>query len=897
MMTPRSPCADTGPVELLERQPQLGALHEYVADLRSRDGRLVLISGEAGVGKSTLIDELEHEAPSDLRWYVGACDGLFTPRALGPLRDIAVQVGEELTSLVAPGVQREDLFAAFLDHLREVGPVVVVIEDVHWADEATLDLLRYVGRRLRKVPALLLVSYRDDGVSANDALRIALGELATLRATRRVSVPPLTRPAVERLAVSAGLQGDQLYRLTGGNPFFVSEMLQSAGSEIPPSARDAVLARLGRLSEPARTCAWVAALMGARVEPELLAVVAPDLPPALDELLASGILVADGAGLRFRHELTRLAVEQDVPIHHARDVHTALLRILLTFHEERDDVDAARLAYHAEGAADGDAVLLWAPHAGRQAAALGAHREATEQFQRAVRFIGGADQATAADIYDHLAVEQSLADAWDRAAESAELALRLWREVGDRAREGGTLCFLSRVTWRLCRPEELEYAEAGLAAVEPLGDGPELARATGALAFACAHAARTDRALELADRAEQLARRHGLDDVLAESMIVRGIVTSAMECVVEGLHVAVDAGESELAGCAYGYLQDRLQVQRRFAEAEHWFREGEVYCEEHDIATWGYCLEAHHGTALMERGEYQEAALISRRVLTRSVISPENRVASLLCLGIVLARRGQHDEAAPYLDEAAESAVRSRLDSWVAEVLPVRAEARWLAGDDDGARADLILTASARAARGPWWLGRIETWTRRLGMPPTEPDSTCPEPYLLWLGGRPDEAAVAFDELGSPYDAALALYDVGDEAGLREALARFEALGADAASHRTRRALRELGVRGVPTGARLTTRANPAGLTQRELEVLDLVGAGLTNDQIADHLVISPRTVDHHVSAVLGKLGARTRGEASERARRLGLLADPRPLQPGGGSVTPNPATARRSST
>jgi len=859
-------------MELLERTAQLEALRQYAAEVRAGDGRLLLVSGEAGGGKSSLIESFEQDsAAAGISWYVGACDGLFTPRALGPLRDIAAQAGGALADLVADGAQRDDLFPALLDHLRDAGPVALVFEDVHWADEATLDLLGYLGRRLRGVPALVILSYRDDERQTNYLLQSALGELARLRATRRISVPPLTAAAVEQLARVAGVEGGELFRLTGGNPFFVAEVLRTPDAAVSPSVRDAVLARLARLDQRARDCAWTSALMGARIDADLLRRVDPELPVSLDDLLAFGILQADGRDLRFRHELTRLAVEQDAPGHRAREIHQRLLTILAAGH---DDPDPARLAHHAEGAGDAEAVLSWARIAGGQAAGLGAHREAVAQYRRAARFAVDAPLAVAADIHERLAVELSYQDAWEDAASSAHTALDLWRTVGDPEREGATLALLSRVMWRLCRPEEQEYAEAALTAVAPLGDGPATARAVSAVALARAHAMRVEEAVEAADRAERIARAHGLDDVVAESMIVRAAVAHSTDQMEEAVRFGTSAGVAEQAACAYAYLADRLQMQRRFDEADRWYREGDGYCEEHDIATWGYCLEAHHGVALLEQGRWQEAADISRRVLARPVISPENRVASLVALGTVLARRGAHDDAAPFLDEAVESALRSGLGNWIAEVLPVRAEARWLAGDDDGARADLAIAAPSIGLRGPWDQARIETWLLRLGMPTADGGDRAayPEPYARWLSGDWAEAARLFDDLGCPYDAALALFDSGEVEAMRAALARLEVLGADAAAERVRRGLRSAGARAVPTGPRKKTRAHPAGLTPREAEVLDLVVAGCTNAQIADRLFLSVRTVDHHVSAVLGKLGIRTRSEAVDQARVLGLV-------------------------
>ena len=278
---------------LLEREAAQAALADYAREASNGSGRLVLVSGEAGIGKSALVDQLRQTLPA-VRWSWGACDGLFTPRPLGPLFDLASQLGGELDRLCQAGAGRDELFRALLHQLSEQGPLhVVVIEDVHWADESTVDLLRYLGRRLRDAAVLLVVTYRDDGLTATDPLRIALGDLATQRPTRRISLGPLSRDAVRVLAAGSGLEPAGLYELTGGNPFYVTEVLAAGMSEIPTSARDAVLARAARLPAGAREVLDVAALTGTRVEPPLLTAVTGCPPPVLDELLASGLLTAD----------------------------------------------------------------------------------------------------------------------------------------------------------------------------------------------------------------------------------------------------------------------------------------------------------------------------------------------------------------------------------------------------------------------------------------------------------------------------------------------------------------------------------------------------------------------------------------------------------------------------
>ena len=375
-----------GDMRLLERELQLGALRDYAVDARGGDGRLVLVSGEAGIGKSSLVEAFV-DGLADARVAWTSCDGAFTPSALGPLQDVADQWGGAVRVACAEGVPRDARFAALLSMLREHGDggglSVLVVEDLHFADEATLDLLGHLARRLRAVKALVVATYRDDGLAENRVLREAIGEVSTQRSSRRIALPPLSPRAVDELSRGTDHVAAAVHALTGGNPFFVSEVLRAEGEELPASARDAVLARAARLSPGGREVLDAAALVGERVEPALLHVVTGAASAALDEPVANGLLVADGTVLRFRHEIARRAIEQEVGPHAGAETHRRILAEL-----ERSGADDARLAHHAEGAQDRDAVVRYARLAGDRSAALASRREAATQYRRALRYVG-----------------------------------------------------------------------------------------------------------------------------------------------------------------------------------------------------------------------------------------------------------------------------------------------------------------------------------------------------------------------------------------------------------------------------------------------------------------------------------------------------------------------------
>jgi tetratricopeptide (TPR) repeat protein len=753
-------------VRLLERQAALAALAGYADEARRGDGRLVLVAGEAGIGKSALVEQLRHDLP-EARWSWGACDGLFTPRPLGPLFDMAGQLGGELAELCRAGAAREELFRALLAQVSAPGTLnVLVVEDVHWADEATVDLLRFLGRRLWDAPVLLITTYRDDSLAADDPLRIALGDLATQRSTRRVDLAPLSSEAVRVLAAGTGLDAAELYRLTAGNPFYVTEVVAAGLGVVPVSARDAVLARAGRLRSGSREVLDVAALIGARVELDLLASATASSLPVLDELLSSGLLAVDGQWLGFRHEIARLAVAQAVPAHRRPGIHARILAALGSL----GCGDEARMAFHAEAAGDRPAVLRHAPSAARQAAELASHREAAAQFERALRFAVGADPAVVAGLYDGLAYQLMLVGRLQGAVDAGEQALALWRQAGDRVHEGGTLRNLSYALQPLGRgADAAAAAEAAVTVLESLGPTVELARAYSSLAHARMLNAEHQAAIELAVRAQAIAGPLGALDVLSDALNTQGCSVCNLGGEWTGylhraLDVALSAGLDEQATRAFKNLCGSYVDQRRFAEAERYFTEGVAYCDEHDIGSHAAFLRGQQAVALERTGRWDEAVALGTELLA-SADAPVYRLGALEVLGVIRARRGER-AAWDYLDEAAAAADATGEPQWIIGARLARAETHWLQGEPHLAAREAERADDVAAGATEWERGEIAAWLRRTGSP-RPPRGELAEPCRLQVAGEWAAASREWDDLGCPYEAALALHDADDEAALR----------------------------------------------------------------------------------------------------------------------------------
>ena len=857
---------------LLEREATLDALRNALAEAASGSGKMVIVAGEAGGGKTTVIRRFCDENALTARVTWGACDPLFTPRPLGPFLEVGEELGGTLQRALVDGAGPHDVAAGLVHELARHEPGILVLEDVHWADEATLDVLRLITRRLETLPTLVVASLREDELHPRHPLRITLGELATSRNVRQIRLEPLSLAAVSRLAEPHRIDPAELHRKTAGNPFFVVEILGSGGTEIPDTLRDAVLARAARLDDPARALLDAVAAVPPRAEAWLLDELSGRGLGALEDCLTSAMVSFDHAGVAFKHELARLAIYEAIPPHRRLDLHRRALAALAD--PPTGTPDPSVLAHHAEAAGDGEAVLRFATVAATQATTLGAYREAAAQYARILRCAAGLPPADRVQLLVHQSEACFTADQYDVGIAALEEALELCRATGRRSSEGDVLRRLSEFLWCPGRTAEAgARAQEAVTLLETLPAGRELGLAYANLATLRLSASFPEEALIHARRALDLAEQLDDDGIAIGALVTIGICDSASGGVDLSLERARRTGQLKQVVYALNMRAAIAVDAHRYEEAGADITQALELCSEHGYDLFRLYLLALRARLELDVGRWADAAETASAVLRVPRTSTTPRIQALVVLGLVRARRGD-PSVQELLDEALELAWPTGELLRVAPVAAGRAEAAWLRGDRDGVDEATSAPLELALERGEGWVaGPLACWRLRAGLEvQAVPDA--PEPWDIELDGRPVDAADRWTAFGCSYDAALALAGSDGEDNLRRAHDILRELGAPPATAIVARRLRESGVRGIPRGPRPSTSRNVARLTARELDVLRLLADGLGNAAIAERLFLSPRTVGHHVSAILRKLGVGSRGEAVAAARHLGLLED-----------------------
>jgi DNA-binding CsgD family transcriptional regulator/tetratricopeptide (TPR) repeat protein len=847
---------------LVERDQALGLLADLLDGASDGRGRVALIRGEAGIGKTTVVKEFV-AGIDDAHIMWGGCDDLMAARPLGPLWDMAFDEPALLESLESS--QRQSTFTTVLELLsRSLRPTVMIIEDIHWADDATVDLVKFVGRRIDRTHGLLVLTYRDGEVVGDHPLRVALGDLP-YGLVERIPLDPLSE---EGVALLAGVDIDprSLWELTGGNPFFVSEVVATAGENVPSSIRDAVNARVRRLSAQARALVELTCVSPSKIELVIIEDALGDVSDAIAECEEAGILELSGDSLRFRHELARRAVERELPLITRRSLNLACLGAC-----ERLGFDLSRCAHHAREAEDAESIVRILPDAARRASEMESHAEALATLRALEPYIDRLTPEQQAAHYDLWAFEEYLSA--DRGMEMIEKAIEIRRELGEPGALGNSLLIASRVAWvGTNRSLAVRYAEEAADVVEAIG-GEDLAMAYSVLSqlamlggFADATVAWAEKALALVGETDSPVKGHALNNIGAVKMT--GDLSAGLDELLESRRIsaAVNNVHDETRACvnlAWNYL-----THYELDDAIAWIEEAMTVAGDAEMPSFESYTYAEKAWWHEMRGEWDQAEAVATSLIERGTSLKTAQTVSSILLAKIASRRGS-PAARDLIDDAIRMAEFSEEAQRLGPAYAVLAEYGWLGGELTQEELDRAVEVMHWCAEhlNQWSAGEIAQWLALMHVLDEVPRDT-PESFRLLVAGDWAEAAAWWEDHGVPYERAVA-QSHGDPKAQLAALDTLDELGAGPLGARIRNSLHEAGVTGVPRGPQKATRDSPLGLTARQTDVLALLVEDLTNAEIADRLFISTRTVDHHVSAILTKLGANSRSEAAEKARQV----------------------------
>jgi DNA-binding CsgD family transcriptional regulator/tetratricopeptide (TPR) repeat protein len=850
-------------VELLERDQALTTLAAAHASAGRGAGRVVVVTGEPGIGKTSLVTRFLGDLEDGARVLSGTCDDLSIPRPLGAIRDLVGSVSVPLERALAEGAAAHEVQSLLIDELElPPRPTVLVLEDVHWADDATLDSITVLGRRIASLPAVLIVTFRAGELPPSHPLHVVIGAIRPEDSVF-LELAPLSESAVSSLA--GGDAGD-VHAVTGGNPFYVTELLATRTTdELPPSVAKAVLGRAARLDDPSRRLVELASVVPSRVPISLLDAVMPDWAAAAEEPERRQLVEVDAQHVRFRHELARNAIRSSIPIAARRRLHDQILKALLA-----EGAEPADIVHHAEAAGAEEVVSEYALVAARRAATLGSNREAFSHYRRAAQFVDRLSPPERASLLEELATAAYTVGRLEGAFVGIERAIDVYRALGDEEAVGRCLRALSRYHWVAGDGYAAHRAALeAIAILEPLGPSVELARAYGVVSQLTMLAEDVEPALAWGNRALELAESLGDERTRAFALVNMGTARinadpSAFAELLEAHAVADAAGDPHEGARALENLGMSLLHWVQPEEALRYGQQAEAYAWDHELLIIVSYSTAVVAWLRLRNGEWEEAERLTRRE------TESGRFVRLLAktvLAELAVRRGDAG-VAERLEELAAEADRTGELQRIVPLLELAVELALTSGSPMPVERFEALRALPTGGihRGRLAM-RIAAWAAVAGVE-FEVDGPSSAPHAAMARGDWRAAADEFGAVGWTYDRALMLSLLEDEESLVEAIVIARSLGAEPLTRRVAVRMRELGFR-IPKGPREATRANPAGLTDRQVEVLALLAEGLTNAEIAERLVVSPRTAEHHVAAVLTKLGAPTRREAARRASEL----------------------------
>lgn len=864
-------------MELIERNKFLAALAAGFEKIVEGEGHCVLLAGEAGIGKTSLIKAFSKLKRNDCNIYQGTCDSLFTPRPLAPVYDIIGQINNELWPNGDGAVDRVKMFSKLFNELRNQDqPTLVIFEDIHWADEATLDFIKFFARRIAQIRCLFIVSYRDNEVNAQHSLRHVFGQLPPDSFTT-LQLLPLSRAAVEALAAEKGYNGEDVYSITGGNPFYVNEILASYSPGIPENVKDSILALYNTLDDKTKRVWSTLSVIPAGFEIAYLKKMEPGYETAIENCLLAKIIILDNGVIFFKHELYRRTVEASLSPVLRVALNKRILDLFLGDFERNQEIE--RIIHHAKNANEYRLVMKYAPLAAGQAAAVGSHMESARLYHMAITSYDGGDKDVLAKLYEFYAYECYLTNQLKDAIAYQGKLLAIRQEQGNKEQTGDSLRFLSRLWWFEGNRRQAEYyayraiavlgehgsskaaamAFSNMSQLKMLSDQNALSIFWGEKAIALAKELKDDETLS-----------HALNNVGSAYLQMPASKEKGIDLMMKSLEIALKNSYHEHAARAYVNLVVNNIILKDYEFAEKAIEEGIQYCMERDLDPWAAYLLSYKARLLLETGNWEQAYTIADKLLANKSYTSIVIIPALTVVAAIKMRRGDTG-ALPLLQEAARLAFEAMELQRIIPVLAALLEYEWLTGERFVEKEMLesavnLLTdteAEHYKQEFDFWLSKIQHANYNA--------KVFYGAYSMHDAKAKAEGAAQTGQPGCRYAQAIKLFD-GGMADKKMAINIIHSLGAKRVYEKMKAEMRTSGIKNIPRGMRRSTLENPANLTRRELDILFLLKEGLQNKEIAERLFIAAKTVDHHISSILFKLDAKSRAKAVTEAIRLAII-------------------------
>ncbi len=863
---------------LLERENELSLLKKIADDCVNQQSSIVSIQGEAGIGKSSLVNHFLDALGNDFCICRGFCESLFTPRPFGPVYDMRSELVIDFPDSMDQD-NKSVVFESFRKAIQsKARPVVLLFEDVHWADEATLDLIKFLGRRIEQFQCLLILTYRDNELGKTHPLTRVLAELASKK-LQRVNVAPLSKEVVLELAANYDLSGERLYHLTKGNPFFVFTLLKSKSLEVSENLRDFIISGLYNVSSSEREILKLISLFPQKTEVETLGTISTitDVSDCIDSLVAKEFIQTDGIDIYFRHDLVRLAIYDSIYPIEKLNYHKKILSAILE--NSNSKIVLSNIVHHAIKSRNLQVIQKYAPKAALEASKWGAHIQAFNLYKIAIENIQDKYTEAHAELLEAFSYECYLTNHMSEGIKAAQSLIDIWSEV-DPLKTGNAYMLSSRLYWFSGQGDKALLH--GKKAIEILENcAPEsvfLANSYAhyghilTISFSLRQAYKwNNRTLDLSKTIEEsnvntFARsNNALLDIHNSLETYR----NGLNNLKKSLNAAIDIKDQGLVGRIYVNLYFNYVLTGNIDVAQQIIGEIKKFFIDNDLDLFFYVIKSLESLMYRFKGDWPMALEIADDTLQSRHDNHYTSFAATFNKSIIMARVGDAN-ALSFLSKGCELALQSRTYQFAVPMATAVLEYEWIVGEEFPDRSIIDFSLEMTKTHDSiWYDGLFNYWLEKRGMRP-----------ITKVGWTTSELSKYHSDLKEtmsiwsmtiPYYKALQLCD-GDNNDKKKAFDLLQGLGAKSTIKRLKKQLRAQGVKQIPRGIRPSTKNNPEQLTNRQLEILNLLKEGLTNVEIGDKLFISSKTVDNHVSAVLERLNAESRAKAVLIAREKGII-------------------------